>query len=259
MKDNMVRAALGQGIPVFGTMIQEMRSPAVPIILANAGFDFVFLDMEHGTFNIETAADLVKVIRLVGMTPLVRVPDGQYHVIAPLLDAGAQGIMVPRVETKDQVEHVVSCAKYPPLGKRGCSVAKGHNEYQNADIHEFTEHSNRETLIIIQIERREAVDTIDKLISVPGVDVALIGPNDLALSLGVPMDLQHAELKAAISKVLESCQRGGVAAGIHAGNPAVLIEWYRRGMSMLTYSSDIEMLTTASRRGLEALRKGAME
>ena len=239
-------------------MIQELRSLAVPIILANAGFDFVFLDMEHGTFNIETMADLVKVIRLTGMTPLVRVPDGQYHVIAPVLDAGAQGIMVPRVETEDQVEHVVSCAKYPPLGKRGCSVAKGHNEYQNADIHEFTDHSNHETLIIIQIERREAVDTIDKLISVSGVDVALIGPNDLALSLGVPMDFEHTELRAAIGKMLESCQRRGVATGIHAGNAAVLIEWYRRGMSMLTYSNDIEMLTTAGRQGVEALLKGTV-
>lgn len=257
MRPNKVRATLQQGKPIFGTMIQEIRTPAIAMILANAGFDFVFLDMEHGAFSIETAADLIKTIRLTGMTPLVRVPDAQYHLIARILDAGAQGTMIPRVETREQVEYIVRCAKYPPVGKRGCSINKGHNDYQKADLYEFTRHSNRENLVILQIERKQAVENIDALLSVPGVDVALIGPNDLALSLGTPMDFGNNELKAAIGKVVQACHRHGVVSGMHTGNMDALTEWHKQGMLMLTYSSDIEMLTTASTQGLVALRKRA--
>jgi len=95
MRKNALRQALQGGKPVFGTMLQESRSSAVPELMAAAGCDFIFIDMEHGAFNMETVADLIKVTRLTGMTPLVRVPDDQYHLVARVLDAGAQGIMVP--------------------------------------------------------------------------------------------------------------------------------------------------------------------
>ena len=256
MRENKTRSTLEKGLPVVGTMLQGMRSPAGVMIMANAGFDFVFLDLEHGAFNYETVVDLVQIIRLAGLTPLVRVPDGLYHLIAPILDAGAQGIMVPRVESREQVEYVVSCTKYPPDGQRGCSVAKGHNDYQSDEIHTFTQHANRQNMVIIQIEREKAVAEIDTLVSVKGVDVALIGPNDLALSLGIPMDMQHPSMKTAIGQVVDACQQAGIASGIHIADPEVLLEWYARGMRMLAYSNDLAMIAKEANQGIETLRQG---
>src|SRR5512139_2854826 len=165
MKPNLLRQRLSQGLPVYGTMIGDVRSPSVSQIMALAGCDFLFFDMEHGPFGLETVADMVRTARLVGITPLVRVPDAQYHLIARVLDLGAQGIMVPRVETRAQVELIVESVLYPPLGKRGCAVDRGHNDFAPQSQWEFAEQANRENLIILQIERRQAVEGIQDLLS----------------------------------------------------------------------------------------------
>jgi 2-keto-3-deoxy-L-rhamnonate aldolase RhmA len=256
MRENKTRLTLEKGLPIIGTMIQASRSPAVAMLMANAGFDFVFLDLEHGAFNLETAVDLIQVIRLTSATPLVRVPDGQYHLIAPMLDAGAEGIMVPRVESRDQVEYVVSCMRYPPEGQRGCSVAKGHNDYRGEEIHAFTREANRQNIVIIQIEREKVVADIDSLVSVQGVDVALIGPNDLALSLGIPLDMQHPAMKSAITRVVEVSRQNGKASGMHVDDSAVLLEWHAQGMQVLTYSNDLSMLAREANQGVQVLRQG---
>lgn len=254
MRTNQLRAILKQGKPAFGTMIQEFKSPALAYLFANAGFDFVFIDMEHGPFEIESVSDLVKSIRLQGLTCLVRVPDGQYHLISRVLDSGAEGIMVPRVETRQAVEYIVSCVKYPPVGKRGLSITKAHNDYRKADQFEFTRQANQENLVILQIERSEAIDHIDDMLSVPGVDVALIGPNDLSMSLGVPNDHTHPVMKAAVEKVISSAARHHVYSGAHTTQEP-LVEWASLGMQVLVYGTDIDFLARASTQELSALRK----
>jgi 2-keto-3-deoxy-L-rhamnonate aldolase RhmA len=224
MRPNRLRSILAAGKPAYGTMIQEMTSTVLPILLANAGFDFAFIDMEHGPFSLESATELIRTLRLTGMTPLVRVPDGQYHLIARVLDAGAEGFMVPRVETRAQVEYIVACAKYPPLGKRGCSIMKGHNDFQKAELHGFTTRMNQENLVILQIERKEAVEAIDELLSVPGVDAIVFGPKDLALSLGRPEAFEDGETQAAMEKVLRSCREHGIFAGLHTPQMSALLD-----------------------------------
>jgi 2-keto-3-deoxy-L-rhamnonate aldolase RhmA len=256
MRPNRLRATLADGKPAFGTMIQEMTSTVLPILLANAGYDFAFVDMEHGPFSLESATELIRALRLTNMTPLVRVPDGQYPMIARVLDAGAEGIMVPRIETRRQVEYIVECAKYPPLGKRGASVMKGHNDFRPAELHTFTSFMNRENLVILQIERKEAVENIDDLLSVPGVDAILIGPKDLALSLGRPEDFQDAITQAAMERVLRACREHGIVAGLHAQSIPVLLEWQRKGVNLLTWSSDIDFFRVTCETGLDQLRRG---
>jgi 2-keto-3-deoxy-L-rhamnonate aldolase RhmA len=259
MRNNRLRALLNEGKTVYGTMIQELSSTVVPIILASAGYDFAFIDMEHGPFSLESATEIIRTLRLTGMTPLVRVPDSQYHLIARVLDAGAEGIMVPRVETRHQVEYIVSCAKYPPLGKRGASITKGHNDFEKADLYEFTRTMNRENLVILQIERKEALDDIDGLLSVPGVDGAVMGPKDLALSLGRPEDFDDPETQAAIQKVVNTCLKHGKFAGLHTLNLQALLDWRRKRMRFLTWSSDIDLLRSASQTGIDQLRQGIEE
>jgi len=253
MRDNKVRAALKRGEPVIGTMIQEMRSPAIPLLFANAGFDFIFIDMEHGAYDLETVADMIKIARLADIVPLVRVPDGLYHLIARVLDAGAMGVMVPRVETREAVERAVAALRYPPGGKRGCSIGKGNSDYQRWPLWEFTRHANDNILAVMQIERKAAIDRIDDLLSVPGVDVALIGPNDLTLSLGAP-NPQDPAVQEAIQKVIEAGKRHGVSTGIHLRDVEQLKAWRARGMTMLVCSTDLNFIMSGARAAVSALR-----
>ncbi len=259
MKPNALREQLRAGKPVYGTMIQDVRTPAIGQIMALAGCDFLFFDMEHGPFNLETIADMVRGTRLAGVTPLVRVPDDEYHLICRPLDAGAQGIMVPRVETKAQVERIIECAMFPPLGQRGCSVAKGHNDFAGQKIWEFTQQANWENLIILQIERQRAVENIEELLSVPGVGGVIIGPNDMALSLGVQGDDLLAALEEPIQHVLDAALACHVPCGIHIANLDWLGEWQRRGMQLLCYSTDINFLRRGAASGISTLRKRATE
>ncbi|HUZ17698.1 MAG TPA: aldolase/citrate lyase family protein, partial [Spirochaetia bacterium] len=147
MRDNRVKSVLEAGGSAVGTMVVEMRSPAISILLANAGFDYFFLDMEHGSYDPSTTADIIKSARLAGIVPFVRVPDAVNDYIARILDAGAMGIMTPRVETRETVERIVEAVRYPPLGKRGLSIGKGNNDYQNATIREFVDHANANNMV----------------------------------------------------------------------------------------------------------------
>jgi 2-keto-3-deoxy-L-rhamnonate aldolase RhmA len=257
MRPNTLRKLLNQGKPAYGTMIQDTRSPSIGQIMALSGCNFLFFDMEHGPFNLETIADMVRGTRLAGVTPLVRVPDAEYHLMCRPLDVGAQGIMVPRVETKTQVEHITECTLYPPLGQRGCSVNKGHNDFASQDLWEFSQQANQENLIILQIERRRAVEGIEELLSVPGVGAVVIGPNDLALSLGIHSDDLLGALEEPIQHVLEACLARHIPCGIHIGNLEWLTEWQRRGMQLLCYSSDINFLRNGAASGINWLGKHA--
>jgi 2-keto-3-deoxy-L-rhamnonate aldolase RhmA len=254
VKPNALREKLQRGEPVYGTMIQAVPLPAIGQIMAVAGCDFIFYDMEHGPFNMETIATMVQVARLAGVTPLVRVPNDEYHLMVRPLDAGAQGIMIPRVETKAQVEQIIECTMFPPLGNRGCSVNKGHNDFASQDLWEFTEAANRETMIILQIERAKAIAEIDDLLSIPGVGGAIIGPNDLALSMGIRDEDKLGALEEPIQRVLDAALRRNIPCGIHIANLDWLAEWQRRGMKLLCYSTDINFLRSGATSGILRLK-----
>jgi 2-keto-3-deoxy-L-rhamnonate aldolase RhmA len=258
LRENPIKHTLRQGRVVLGTMISEMRSPAVGLIMAGAGFDFMFIDMEHGAYTIETVADLIKVARLAGIAPLVRVPDPAYFLLSRPLDAGAMGLMIPRVEDVATVEHIVRSVKFPPRGSRGVSTFKGHSDYSHVDTREFTRFQNDETLVILQIERRRAIEQIEDIAAVPGVDVCLIGPNDLTLALGAE---SHRDpiVVAAIERVIAACDTVGIASGIHTGDVEELGMWMRKGMRMITCSNDTAFLSSGASQVVRGLRELAAQ
>jgi len=257
MKSNALRKLLAEGKPTYGTMIQDVRSSSIGQIMALAGCDFLFFDMEHGPFSLETVADMVRVTRLTGVTPLVRVPDAIYHLMSRVLDLGAQGLMIPRVESKAQVEYILDCTMFPPRGQRGCSVNKGQNDFQSQDPADFAEQANQENLIILQIELQKAVEQIDELLSVPGVGAALIGPNDLAMSIGLRGPKQLDLLEETIQHVLDACLARRIPCGIHIAELEWLAEWQRRGMQLLCYSTDINFLRSGAAGGIRYLKEHA--
>jgi 2-keto-3-deoxy-L-rhamnonate aldolase RhmA len=255
MKVNPIRERCAKGESVYGTMIQDVRTPSIGLIMEQAGLDFLFFDMEHGPFDLGVIADMVKVTRLTTCTPFVRVPNDEYHLMARVLDAGARGIMIPRIESKQQVEDIVANTHYPPVGVRGCSAPKGHNDFMPQEMWEFTGQANRENMIILQIEREKAIEDIDDLLSVPGIGGAIMGPNDLALSMGVHEKDYMTVLEPAIQKVLDAAKKYKVPCGIHTGNLEWLIEWNKRGMQLIMYSNDIVFLRNGAKAGINKIKE----
>lgn len=253
MRDNLVRAKLKRGEAVFGMMITEFDNPALAKILADAGFDYFLLDLEHGVFSLETASHIIQLARLADIAPIVRVPDGMYHLIAPVLDAGAQGILVPRVETREVAERSVAAMRYPPRGVRGIFGGKANNDYAPIRLLEYTAHANENILSIIQIESKVAVERADELLATPGLDAVLVGPWDLALSLGV--DPSDALVNTMTQRVLDAAKRRNVVCGIHIGDPAQIKMWQQRGMTLLSCLTDLEMLRTSAQNLVKELRR----
>jgi len=239
---NHTRKALKRGEKVVGTMSSHLAFPEAMQMCAMAGLDFVIIDSEHSPYDIFTVRQLISAARLSGITPFVRVPDAQYHLIARSLDAGAMGVMVPRVETKETVEEVVASVKYPPMGRRGCGSIDIQNDFFPVTVAEHVGRANDESLVIIQIESTRAVAHVDELLSVPGVDVALIGPADLSISMGIPGEWRSEPFIKEVTKILDACKKAGVASGIHLPDFETVEFWAQRGMPFLMCSSDVAQL-----------------
>lgn len=239
---NATKQALKRGETVVGSMSGVVGCPEALQFFALAGFDYVIIDSEHSPYDISDLRRLVAMARLSGITPFIRVPDAQYHLIARSLDTGALGVMVPRVETKQTVEEVVAAVKYPPVGRRGCGGIDVQNDFLPITIPEHIARANEETLIIIQIESRVALERVEELVSVPGVDVALVGPADLSVSLGIPGQFRDEAFIQGVTRVIEACQKAGVAAGTHVPDFETVEFWAKRGMRFLTCSTDLALL-----------------
>ncbi|MBI2681393.1 MAG: aldolase [Candidatus Solibacter usitatus] len=242
MKKNIVKQALLEGKVQLGTGFGQFRSPEVPRMLAAAGFQWAFVDTEHGGFDLETVQDICRVSNICGLSPIVRVGDLQYSLVARALDCGAQGVIFPRVESPDLLAKAVSWTKFPPAGIRGYGLGAWQVDYEPLKFPEIIAHANANNMVVLQIETQRALDARDELLSVKGVDTVLIGPADLSISLGVPGEFQHPKMVEAIEAVRDSCKKHGVVPGIQTRNPALARFWKDRGMLFLGCSSDAAML-----------------
>ncbi|MBM4188252.1 MAG: aldolase [Gemmatimonadetes bacterium] len=251
---NMLRQRLAEGRLAVGTMIAEVRQPSIMQALRNAGFDWAIIDNEHGVFSNETIAELGRAGRWVGVTPIVRVPALSYEFITQALDGGAQGVMLPRVTSVDQVRAAVAAVKYPPVGARGSATGRGHTEFKSGDVTAMMADSNRETMVVVQIETKEAVDAVEQIVAVPGVDAALIGPNDLSIALGVAGRSRDPILEAAIERTVAACQAAGKYPAIHTNDVALTGEWARRGMRLVSISSEMGLLQKAGQEAIAQIR-----
>ena len=242
MRVNSVKKALKERKVQIGCGFGQLRSPEVARILAAAGFDWTFLDAEHGGFHIETLQDICRAAVTTGVAPIVRVADMQYALVARALDCGAQGIIFPRVESPEMLDRAVSWTKFPPLGIRGCGIAPTHIEYERATLPEIIEHMNENVMVVLQIETRLAAQLRNELLSVPGIDAVMVGPVDLSISLGVPGDFQHPKRVDAMEQIRDSCIQHGVAPGTQTRTLALAKFWKERGMLFLGCGSETGFL-----------------
>src|SRR3981081_2482054 len=209
MRINTVKQALAEGKLQLGTGFGQLRSPEVAQILAAAGVHWAFIDTEHGGFDLETVQDICRTSVMVGLSPIVRVADLQYSLIARSLDCGAQGVIFPRVESAELLERAISWAKFPPAGRLGYGLGATQVDYEKVDIPQVIEHMNANTMVVMQIETRRALDMREELLAVPGSDAGMGGPAVLSISLGVPGEFQHPKMVEAIQAIRDPCLRRG--------------------------------------------------
>jgi 2-keto-3-deoxy-L-rhamnonate aldolase RhmA len=250
---NRLKKNLKSGGHAVGTMLIEVRQLSILQMLANAGFDFVLIDTEHGPFSIETVADLCRTSRLVSITPIVRVPEITYARITQALDAGAQGVMIPRVTEPRHIHDALEMMKYPPVGKRGSVLMRGHTDFKAESLADSLAAMNNETMLVVQIETRQAVDNLESLLSITGVDAALIGPTDLTVAYGKHGNVSDPEIQKTIDRTIAVCTKHGVAPAIHFNDLPSAQTWAARGMKMISYSSEVGMLIKEGRGSVSSL------
>lgn len=195
--------------------------------------------------------NLVRTARLCGLHPIVRVNDLQYQLIARAMDMGVNSIMIPRIETAEQVEQAVSWAKYPPVGSRG---AGGYLTLFEPDKAKFLQDANDEGILIIQIESQKGIDNVDDILRVPHLDCVFVGPFDLSVDLGIPGQMEHPLLIEAIEHIIAKSREKLIPVGIHMGDMKQLKYWSERGISLLSLASDISALHVKAKENLNAVK-----
>ena len=256
MRQNHVLAQLRQGSPSIGLWLQTHSVNIARIIAAQRLFDWLLLDMEHTPVDASTAATALAAIADVSgglCTPLVRVAHGSMVHIKQALDSGAQGIVVPMINSAQEAADAVRFARYPPLGDRGAGGILPHYGFGTTSHIEYVQNANREILVAVQIELQAAVENIDAIVATPGIDLIFIGPFDLHISLGLAPGLwsDQPSFLAAIKKVIAACRRQGLPYGTLTPNADGAKARLAEGFTLLGLGTDINHLLGA----LHAQRK----
>ena len=255
LQENQVKKKIRAGVAQFG-YLQCLQDPCITEILGNAGYDFVMLDSEHSPLSPATMEHLSRTAEITGICPLVRVPGTTPRDIGRLLDAGAAGIIVPNVRSRAEVEEAVKAARYLPDGERGLSMPRQAG-FGAMPMPEFVGFANDNLLITIQIETREALADIKNITSVPGVDVALLGPLDMSAALGVLGQMDHPDMDAARRAICQACSENGIVAGTFAMAPDQIKPLLDMGFRFILLGADLLFLGQSGGQFLAAGRKAA--
>ena len=242
------REAIASGRPVIGVFLVEFSSPAVVNVLADAKFDFLMIDCEHGNYDPREVEAMIDTAWQAGVCMIVRTPNEGRDLITRSLDAGAGGILVPAIDSMDQVHRVVRATKYRPLGKRGVHLFRGHTRHQRIDWQSFMEEANRDVLTLIQIELAGALEIVEEIAATEGVDGLYIGPGDLSVDLGVPGQWDSPLLVDAIRKTVDACRRHNKIIGCHFNDFAVIPRLREMGVQMFGHSCDIALFAQAAKQ-----------
>ena len=255
VRPNPVRQKLRNGGAAFGPMAFEFFTPGLFTLAGEAGADFIILDMEHSGVGPDTIKAQLAFGRGTRVAPFVRVPASVPHLIAPILDAGAMGIMVPLVETREQAQMIVASCRYRPLGRRGLGFSVAHDDYSGGPVDSKILDGNERTLVIALIESERGIQNIDAILAVPGIDVGWLGHYDLTDSMGCPGQFERPEFDAAVRALLDACERQGKAAGFLANDLPTARAWRAKGFRCLGFGTDVGLFRDALSAGLSALKQ----
>lgn len=254
--DNPLVRKLVAGDSALCLAVRVMRLPHIAHMAKAAGFDALYVDMEHSMVGIETTSNLCIAAWDIGVAPLVRVPSHDAHTVSRVLDGGAAGIIVPHIETAAEAAAVVNAALFPPLGKRsvaGSGVVMGYTAYPPEEI---CHRLNQRTLIVAMLESEGGIANADAIAAVPGIDMLLIGTNDLCAELGVHGQHEHPKIRAAYETVAKACKKHRLPLGIGGIKTGPLLpELYDLGARFLLARTDEALLLAAAKDETKALRQ----
>ena len=248
LKERLARSDL-----TIGSWI-TLGHPAIAEIMASAGFDWLVLDMEHSVIELSEAQAIIQVLDKQQCPAIVRLTSNHPDQIKRVMDAGATGVMIPMIKSAEDARAAVSSVYYPPRGRRGVGLARAQG--YGAHFQEYRQWLIANAIIVVMIEHIEAVEQIDAILAVPGIDAYIIGPYDLSGSMGKPGELDHPQVQDAIQHILNAGKRLQKPGGIHViePDPVAIQQRIRSGFSFLGYSLDIRILDTICRTHLQTIK-----
>lgn len=237
----------------FGSWI-TLGHPAVAEIMARSGFDWLTVDLEHSAITIGQAEELIRVIDLAGISPLVRVGENNPATIKRVMDAGAHGVIVPMVNTREDAERALRSVQYPPTGTRGVGLARA--QHYGLDIEAYQRWNEANSIVVVQIEHVRAIENLEAIFAT-GVDGFMVGPYDLSGSMDIPGQFEHERFREALEQVRKVAEKTGKPAGYHIvkPDPEAVVAKIHEGYSFIAYSTDFLFLGETSRNHLGTIKQ----
>lgn len=257
--NSVLKALTRSRQPKFGHYVGEFATPGIGHMLASAECDFVFFDMEHSGFSIETLKSVLRYFEAAGIPAIVRTPSKDYDMIARICDAGAEGIMAPMIKDATEAAIIVHHLKYPPLGGRGVALGIAHDNFLTGGVPvaERLEQANERTTFFALIETREGAENADEIAATPGVDCLWVGHFDLSASLGIPGEFDHPHYLAALDCIVQAAKKHNLALGRLVSSVEEGLVDLKQGFDFCCYGTDTALYQRALITGLADLRCAA--
>jgi 2-keto-3-deoxy-L-rhamnonate aldolase RhmA len=253
---NPARERLQKGELALGVGLRQARTVDIAPILKSCGYDWLFIDLEHNSMTLDMAVQISVAANATGISPIVRVPHGQYDMATRALDGGAFGIVMPHVDTAEEARTVADRLRYPPVGHRSIGGLMPQLGFPAMAAAESTKLVNDNLLIVVMLETPTAIKNADAIAAVPGIDVLLIGASDLTLEMGIPGQLLHPDLVKAYETAAAACKKHGKWLGMGGVyNDEGQAKYVGIGARMILASSDMTLLINAATARAETLRK----
>jgi 4-hydroxy-2-oxoheptanedioate aldolase len=258
MAANLRNAAVDRlkaGELAVGIILRSARTVDIAPAMKAAGFDWLFLDLEHNSMDLDMAVQISVAALGAGIAPVARVPARQLWLATRILDGGGLGIVVPHVDTPEEAKAIAAALRYPPLGHRSVAGGLPHFGYEKLGLAETCAAINAATLVIVMLETPQAIANADAIAAVPGIDSLLIGTNDLAMELGVPGNFGDGRIVAAYQSVVDACRKHGKHAGVGGiSDDALLRRYIEMGVRLVLPGSDFSFLQMAAAERAAAMR-----
>ena len=252
---NHARQRLAAGEVSLGMGVRQSRTVDIATVAKTCGFDWLFIDMEHSSLDVDLASQLAMASLGAGITPLVRVPGHEHYHASRLLDNGAQGIVAPHVDTVEEAKRIAAACRYPPIGHRSIAGAQPQLGFRSLPVGEATKLVNAATLVVVMLETPKAIASADAIAQVEGVDVLLIGTNDLCAELGIHGNFTDSRVEDAYRTVIAACRKHGKYPGMGGVYEPKLMEKYiGMGMRFILSGSDLSFMMAGAKARADLLR-----
>lgn len=252
---NVALEMLRDGKLALGLGVFQLQGASVPLLAREAGYDWLFIDMEHGPFTVHQVAQLSLSALATGIAPIVRIPAGAIDEGSRALDSGAMGVIVPHVDTAEQAESVVRALRFPPRGRRSWGSPPALLGYGGGAMADAMVEMEREILISVMIESPQAVENVEAIARVPGIDALMFGTMDLTIELGIPGQVGDPRIQAAYAKVIAACREQGLAVGMGPlGDAHWEAEYVRMGVRFVLGAGDHGLLLAAGKDNVARFR-----